>query len=153
MSLTHYAVRDWMTPIPDAIRPEDSVLMARQLMDAGGFRHLPVVAQDQVVGIVSDRDLRSVWPALLDDPGAAEQERRLASMPVRRIMTANPIVVGPHASLQDAVRLLIDLHVGALPVIEDGVLVGILSESDALRALLSTLDLLQGAKPRAVFGS
>jgi acetoin utilization protein AcuB len=138
-----------MTPVPDAIRPEDSLLMARQLMDSGGFRHLPVVVGEDVVGIVSDRDLRSAWPSFTDGLTAPERQRRLASIPVQRIMTANPIVVGTHARLSDAVRILIDQHVGALPVIDDGRLVGILSETDALRALMSALDLLSGARQRA----
>jgi acetoin utilization protein AcuB len=115
-------------------------------MDAGGFRHLPVVEQGRVIGIVSDRDLRSVWPSAVVPAGRKDVEEHIERLTVRQVMTQKPLVVGPHTSLADAARLLVDHGVGALPVLAGDEIVGILSESDALRALMSVLALIQGTR-------
>jgi acetoin utilization protein AcuB len=149
-----------MTPAPETVSPECSLLEARRVMDAGGFRHLPVVEGDVVVGIVSDRDLRSAWPAVAAIDGASgdphEMDRRLAGTRVDQIMTREPLVVGPHTSLADAARLLTERQVGALPVVSGRRIVGILSEADGLRALMSVLALLRGShragEPRVATG-
>jgi acetoin utilization protein AcuB len=151
MPASRFEVRDWMTPAPETVSPECSLLEARRIMDSGGFRHLPVVEGDRVLGIISDRDLRSASPPIADvgrsevlDPAATEA--RLEEAQVRQIMTQKLLIVGPHTSLADAARLLADHQVGALPVVADQEIVGILSESDALRALVSVLALLQGSR-------
>jgi acetoin utilization protein AcuB len=115
-------------------------------MDAGGFRHLPVTEQGRVIGIVSDRDLRSVWPSAAAAAGRKEMDEHLDRITVRQVMTQKPLVVGPHTSLADAARLLVDHGVGALPVLAGDEIIGILSESDALRALMSVLALIQGSR-------
>jgi acetoin utilization protein AcuB len=115
-------------------------------MDSGGFRHLPVVEHGRVIGIVSDRDLRSVWPSAATPAVGKEVEETLERLTVRQVMTQKPLVVGPHTSLADAARLLVDHGVGALPVLAGDEIVGILSESDALRALMSVLALIQGSR-------
>ncbi len=145
MPVSRFEVQDWMTPAPDTVAPDCTVVAARRTMDAGGFRHLPVVEQGRVIGIVSDRDLRSIWPSAMT-PERKGVEADLERVSVRHVMTQKPLVVGPHTSLADAVRLLVDHQVGALPVLAEDEIVGILSESDALRALLSVLTLIQSSR-------
>jgi acetoin utilization protein AcuB len=151
---SRFAVKDWMTPAPDTIGPERSVVEARRMMDAGGYRHLPVVEGARVIGIVSDRDLRSAWPSAALELNGDDANRVLDRTPVRRIMTQKPLVVGPHTSLADAARLLVDHQVGALPVMDGQQIIGILSEADALRAMVAALRLLRGSgrdqEPREV---
>lgn len=145
MPASYFAAKDWMTPAPETIGPDRPLAEARRLMDAGGFRHLPVVEGGRVIGIISDRDLRSAWPpAIAAD--RAETQRLIEQTPVRLIMTQKPLVVGPHTSLADAARLLVDHQVGALPVLDGEEIVGILSDIDALRALMSALYLLQSSR-------
>jgi acetoin utilization protein AcuB len=151
MPASRFEVRDWMTPAPETVSPDCSLLEAREAMDAGGFRHLPVVEADKIVGIVSDRDLRSASPPIsaLGRSGIIERstvEEVLAQIDVRQIMTQKLLVVGPHTSLADAARLLADHRVGALPVVSGHEIVGILSEEDALRALVSVLALLKSSR-------
>jgi acetoin utilization protein AcuB len=145
MPASRFEVRDWMTPVPETVSPECSLLEARRTMDSGGFRHLPVVDGESIVGIVSDRDLRSASPPRSEPNDPAQVEKRLAAVKVRQIMTPKPVVVGPHTSLADAARLLSDRQVGALPVVSGQEIVGILSETDALRALVSVLALLRSS--------
>lgn len=135
MSMSNYVVRTWMTPAPETIAPEDSIDEARRRMDRGDFRHLPVVEGRRVVGMISDRDLRSALP-VAHDLDLGEAARRVA---VRSIMCANPVVVSPNTTVAEAARLLIDLQIGALPVVEDQEIVGIFSEVDGLQALISCL--------------
>jgi len=146
MPASRFEVQDWMTPAPETVAPDCTVAVARRTMDSGGFRHLPVVEQGRVIGIVSDRDLRSVWPSAAVPAGRKDVEDHLERMTVRQVMTQKPLVVGPHTSLADAARLLVDHGVGALPVLAGDEIVGILSESDALRALMSVLALIQGSR-------
>jgi acetoin utilization protein AcuB len=146
MPVSRFEVQDWMTPAPETVDPECTVTAARRTMDAGGFRHLPVVEEGRVIGIVSDRDLRSAWRSIEPPAGRKEVETHLDRITVRQVMTQKPLVVGPHTSLADAARLLVDHGVGALPVLAGEEIVGILSESDALRALMSVLALIQGSR-------
>ena len=146
MPVSRFEVQEWMTPAPETAGPECTVLEARRMMDAGGFRHLPVVEQGRVIGIVSDRDLRTIWPSIVLSAGEKETESQLDRIAIRQIMTQKPLVVGPHTSLADATRLLVDHQVGALPVLSGDEIVGIFSESDALRALLAVLALIQNSR-------
>lgn len=137
MALSTYIVRRWMTPAPETIGPEASLQEARRLMDRGDFRHLPVVSGREVVGIISDRDLRSSLPPRSAGSGAAGPGDRLLA--VGSIMCRNPAVVSPNTPVGEAARLLIDLQIGALPVIDEGEIVGIFSQVDGLQALISAL--------------
>ena len=113
------------------IRRDATTETAWNLMKSRGIRHLPVVdAEGRLIGIVTDRDLRQV-------PFGPESVGRAVpvGLPIERIMTAAVISVRPDANLFEAARLMHEQKIGALPVVEDGRLVGILTETDLLRAL------------------
>lgn len=129
-------VRDAMTREPFTVRPDTPVDAVVALLKDRGFRHLPVVtAEGQLVGIVTDRDVvgRATASAswLPDD----EQASMLHDMHVAEIATEDPVHVSPDTSLRDAARLLLDLHVSCLPVVEGGLLVGVLTTSDVVRTV------------------
>lgn len=131
-------VREWMSPDPVAVSPDTSVAEARRLLTEKGFRHLPVVDGSELVGIVSDRDV-SINPRALR---AAVRNRSVADLldddrPVEAVMSGDPHVIGPDASLDEAARLLVSRHVNALPVVDDDHhLVGIVTSVDCLLASL-----------------
>jgi CBS domain-containing protein len=127
-----------MSPDPVSVSPDTSVGDARELLEAEGFRHLLVFADDRMIGIISDRDIGISTAALRDavrrhDVTALLDDER----PVESVMSAAPHVIGPDAPISEAARLLVSRHINALPVVEDnGEVVGIVTSVDCLLATL-----------------
>jgi nucleotide-binding universal stress UspA family protein/predicted transcriptional regulator len=114
-------VAHWMTSRPIRVTPEERLPQAVQLMQEHRFRSLPVVDDGKLVGIVTDRDIRT-------------NLNHLESLEVGEVMTTKVIAVSPHTSVWDAARLLSERKIGAMPVVDGGVLVGVISTSDLLKA-------------------
>lgn len=113
-------------------------MAAKALMDAEGIRHIPVVDDGRLVGIITDRDLQRHW-GYLD------------STLINVAMATDPVTVTPHATVEDAARILIQHRVRALPVVDQGRLVGILTTTDLLKALLEVLNGARAAaRPTAI---
>ncbi len=124
------------------VGPEDNILDAREKMTKHRVRHLPVVEEDMIlVGIVSDRDIRSAMPSTLLEGEAREQERNLISgHKIRDIMTKNPVTISPMGTIEDALLLMQRMRVGAFPVVDtQGRLKGIISIRDLMRAFINVL--------------
>jgi CBS domain-containing protein len=128
-------VRDRMTRVVATTHSEVPVMAAREVMRKRALRHLPVVDQrGRLVGIVTDRDLRQVVfaPTLRDR--APRINELLQALTVSDIMTRNVVAVRPGERIEHAARVMRERRLGALPVVERGRLVGILSEVDILAA-------------------
>ena len=120
-------VSDLMNDKPLTLGRGASLAEALDLMAREKNRHVVVVEEGAVVGILSDRDL-----ALFYDPVQMTQERwRQAS--VGQLMTPDPITVGSGTDIASAAKLLLSTAVSALPIVDNGALVGILSEKDFVR--------------------
>jgi CBS domain-containing protein len=119
-------IANWMSRSPACISPNDTLAAAKKLMDAGHFRRLPVVENDKLVGIITERDLRQHW-GYLD------------STKVNAAMTSDPVTVNPRNTAEDAAHLMLQHKIGGLPVVDNRKLVGILSTSDLIRALLNVI--------------
>ena len=132
-------VVDVMTKNPLVMTAEETISQAEGLMTENQIRQLPVVDGSALLGIVTDRDLRSfIAGSSLADP--AERARALRT-PVREIMTNEPLTLAPDDDLRDAVELLMEEKVGALPVVDEAEgLVGIVTYVDALRCFLNRID-------------
>jgi acetoin utilization protein AcuB len=125
-----------------AVSPDTVVLEARETMTENGIRHLPVVdSEDRLLGIVTDRDVRSAMPSvLLDDADSKEVRKRLARVTVKEIMTPDPVTIPPQYTIQDALLLIQKTRVGAFPVVDEtGRLTGIVSIRDLVRAFINVL--------------
>jgi acetoin utilization protein AcuB len=129
-----------MTADPITTTPDTSIQDAWKRMTEHRIRHLPVVDQGKLVGIVTDRDLRLVLPSPATTLEAHELTYLLDKLPVSEAMTADPITTGPSVPIPDAVRFLMRARIGAFPVVEDGRLVGILTRQDALKAFLAQVE-------------
>ena len=119
---------------------EASIFDAQQLMAENKCRHLPVVdADDRLIGIVTDRDIRSAMPfKFLKE--ANGQNEDISNLKVQDIMTKDPITISPTYTIQDALLLIQNSKVGALPVVDDDrQLRGIISVRDLLRAFINVL--------------
>lgn len=122
--------------------PEADVFDAYEKMTQNRIRHLPVIDADgRLIGIVTDRDIRSALPySMIKDPIRTAEAKKVKNLKVMDIMTADPKTIGPHHTIQDALVLIQDLRVGALPVVDkEGKLKGILSVRDLLRAFINVL--------------
>ena len=124
------------------IRPEATVLEAQKMMATHQIRHLPVIdGEDRLIGVVTDRDVRSILPYdCYKDPGCTEEQEKVAGLKIKDIMAVEPLTISPSDTIQDALLLIQEKHVGAFPVVDDtGKLKGIISVRDLLRAFTNVL--------------
>lgn len=118
-----------MTPDVVTVTPSTPLEEALDRARSRGIRHLPVVEDGRVAGVVTDRDLRL----------ALRAEAGRAPAAVGEVMTTPAITTTPETPVESAGQLLIRHRIGCLPVVEDGALVGILTESDLLRAFVELM--------------
>ena len=133
-------VSDHMTREVMTLEEKQSLREALTLQQRHKIRHIPVVADGRVVGILTDRDLKRASPSLLSGIDQKKYDELLDTIPVGQIMTRDPQSVTGATPLREAAKILIDRKFGALPVIENDLLVGIITEMDLLRALYEMLD-------------
>lgn len=131
-------VVDVMTKDPLTIGPSETVGEAEELMTENGIRQLPVVKNSDLIGIITDRDVRSFLAGSSVSP-PNEREQALRTQ-VSDLMTTNPLTLAPDDELQDAVELLVEQKIGGVPVVDaaEG-LVGIVTYVDVLRCFLNRL--------------
>lgn len=128
-------VREWMTKDPVVVAPTVSIKAAWRILQERRIRHLPVVEGGRLVGIVTDRDLRRVLPSPATSLEIHELNYLLDKLTVAEVMTKDVITTAPFVSVPEAARTLLRNRIGALPVMEGGALVGILTQTDVLEAL------------------
>ena len=124
------------------VDPDKTVFEAQELMANNRVRHLPVIdASQHLIGIVTDRDIRSAMPYhFIKESCSTEQREEICSLTVKDIMTRDPLTVSPTSTIQDALLMIQNSKVGALPVVDsNGKLSGILSVRDLLRAFINVL--------------
>ncbi|HUF41151.1 MAG TPA: CBS domain-containing protein [Verrucomicrobiae bacterium] len=127
-----------MTRDPLSVGPAETVGQADELMAENKIRQLPVVNGRELVGIITDRDIRSFLSAsLLYTPEARE---KALMTPVADVMTTEPLTLSPDDDLSEAVELLIDEKIGGIPVVDETEgLIGIVTYVDVLRCFLNRL--------------
>ena len=130
-------VRDIMSVEVTTLGRNDTLLLAKDIMNLGRIRHFPVVEDDEVVGVVSQRDLYRASLGTVMQYGEKAQRAFLESVAVKEVM-ADPIAIGPDATVRDAARLMLEHKIGCLPVLEDSRLVGIVTETDMLQVVADT---------------
>jgi CBS domain-containing protein len=129
------SVADWMSTPPITVAPSTSLEAAQRLMRQRHVRRLPVVAEGQLIGIVTWGDLRAAQPSAATALSMHEWRALLDKVTVAACMTPDPLAVAPGASVLEAARLILDHHVGGLPVVAHGSVVGVITESDLFRLL------------------
>jgi acetoin utilization protein AcuB len=142
-------VRDWMTGNLVTLSPEASVAEALTLCRKRRIRHIPILEDGRLVGIVSDRDLRDASPAL----GDPERARTLQEIRVADVMSREVITVHPQDSIENAAQQMYELKIESLPVVSEGAVadagstvaeeevLGIVTSSDVMRALVTLVGL------------
>jgi acetoin utilization protein AcuB len=130
-------VKDWMTRNPITITEDTSLTEASRLMKDNDIRRLPVVEHGKVVGIVTWGDIREASASNATSLTVFELGYLLKKLQVDRFMTRHPITVTPTTPISRAAQLMLEYKIGGLPVVENGKLVGILTESDIFRMLVT----------------
>lgn len=131
-------VQNWMTTDVVSVGPDTSLLKVGKLMKDHHIRRIPVVDENgQVVGIISDRDVRDASPSKATTLDMYEMHYLLAELKAKNIMTAKPITVKPTDTVEQAALIMLDNKVSGLPVVDDsGKIVGIISDHDVFKALV-----------------
>jgi CBS domain-containing protein len=129
-----------MTTPAITIPPATSIHAARTLMNERRIRRLPVMQDDRLVGIVTLGDLRSAEPP----DGSPLSKEQIASLldklPVSEVMSRAVFIVSPGTPIREAAGMMLVHRVSGLPVVHDGAVIGMITESDIFRMLVRTLE-------------
>ncbi len=137
-------VREWMSGAPRTVNSKTPVMEAMQMLRDGGFRRLPVVEGDRLIGIVTDRDLKDATPSKATTLSIYELNYLLTKLTVREVMTKEVLSVHPDDPVERAALLMEEHKISGLPVVGDEGLVGIITISDILEAFVTVLGLREG---------
>jgi acetoin utilization protein AcuB len=130
-------VKKYMSLDPIVIGPDTTLPEAHQLMKAAGVRRLPVVASGVMVGLITLEDIRDASPDESASLSIYELNYELANLSIGQVMTPDPISVSATATIQEASNLMLAHGISGLPVVEGSTLVGIITESDIFRLLVT----------------
>jgi CBS domain-containing protein len=131
-------VRLLMSQDPATLGRNETLDLAESIMNLGRIRHMPVVDDGKIVGIVSQRDLfRSALITALGF-GRKTTSALIKTIKIKEVMTEHVITISPEATVKEAARVMIDKKIGCLPVVEDQKLIGLLTETDILRYVMES---------------
>lgn len=130
-------VSEIMMKGPVTLNSDDILDLANDIMQLGRIRHIPILDNGKVVGVLSQRNL--FQSALVAAMGMRPQERKdhLKAIRVRNVMSAPVITVQPETGVKEAARIMVEKKIGCLPVMENDSLVGLVTESDILRYVVN----------------
>lgn len=137
-------VSHWMTRKVYTVSPDDSVTDAVKLMKEKSIKHVPVVKDDKLRGIISDRDIKEYSPSKATSLDMYELHYLLAKGRVKEMMKTKVITTTPGTPVEDAAVTMYDQNIGCLPVVEAGKLVGIISDRDIFRVLIGVTGVRHG---------
>ncbi|MGZ3494493.1 MAG: CBS and ACT domain-containing protein [Thermodesulfobacteriota bacterium] len=132
-------IRDMMTKNPMTVDSETLVIDAQKIMKENNIRRLPVVDKGKLLGIITKHDLLEASPSPATSLSVHELNYLLSKMKVKEIMKKNPVTLAPDTPFEEALKIGQDKRIGSFPVVENGKLVGIATESDIVRFLTRAL--------------
>lgn len=131
-------VRNWMTPNPITVSPDTPILDAQKLMNDNKIRRLPVVdKKGRILGIVTLRNILEAKPSEATTLSVHEMQYLVSKLTVSHVMRKDVFTVSPDDLVMDVIKIGQERGIGAFPVVEGGKLVGIATESEIFRAMLS----------------
>jgi acetoin utilization protein AcuB len=139
-------VREWMTEKVITVTPDISMMKASRLMKEHNIHRLPVLDErGSLLGIISDRDIKEASPSKATTLDMHELYYLLSEIKVRDIMTKNPLSVHGDDSVEQAAILMVERHIGGLPVVDDkGRLIGIITDSDIFKVFINITGAIHG---------
>ncbi len=140
MAKNDWKVSRWMSTNLKTVAPGDGLADAFELMKENRIRHVPVVDKGKLVGLISDRDLRSYLPTRRQlEEGASVYCGALIDTLINEVMTRRPLTISKEVSLQEAAAIMCREKIGALPICSNGVLQGIVTAEDLLWAFVENI--------------
>lgn len=136
-------VSDIMTPTPLTLEPSASLYDARALMYEKRIRHIPIVQQGNLLGLISQRDVLAAEHSSLLNIEAEKRLENEKSIRVSDFMKINLVSIDPKASMRKAALYIQKHKLGCLPVVEDEKLVGIITDSDFVNVAINLLELAE----------
>ncbi len=130
-------VREIMVTEVVTLHVDEELSLASDIMNLARIRHLPIVEGENLVGIISQRDLFKASLASVMGYDYAETRDHLKSVAIREAMVKKVIIVDPDTEIQEAGRIMLEKKIGCLPVVRDKRLVGMVTETDILRCFLT----------------
>jgi CBS domain-containing membrane protein len=127
------AVREIMTGSPVTLKPADTLDLANDVISLGRIRHIPVVEDGRLVGLLSERDLIGAAATTIFGLKQKRKSALLKTVLIKDVMKKRVISVKPDTPIKDAAHLMADKKIGCVPVVESGTLVGLLTTTDILR--------------------
>jgi CBS domain-containing membrane protein len=118
---------------PVTLKPEDSLDLANDVISLGRIRHIPVVQDGRLVGMITERDLIGAAASKIFGLKQASKSALLKTVMIKDVMKKRVITVAPDTPIKDAVHLMADKKIGCVPVVSDGVVVGLVTTTDVLR--------------------
>lgn len=145
-------IENWMSKNVITVDEDESIMDASQLMREKNVRRLPVVSKGgDLVGIISDRDLKEASPSKATTLDVHELYYLLSKLKVKEVMTKKPVTVSPNHTVEKAAMIMLEKKISGLPVLnEKNALVGILTQNDVFRVLTSITGVYQGGISFAV---
>jgi len=134
-------IKDVMTKNPVTIDSETLVLDAQKIMKENNIRRLPIVDKGKLVGIITQHDLLEASPSPATSLSIHELNYLLAKMKVKEIMKKNPVTITPDTPFEEALKIGQEKKIGSFPVVDNGKLIGIATESDIVRFMTHALGL------------
>ena len=128
-------IKEIMTTRVATVSMDDRLNVIKAIFEQAHFRHLLVVEEEVLVGVISDRDLLRALSPYLDTDAEMNRDTETLNRRAHQIMSRQPITISPESSLQAASAIMLEQHVSCLPVLENGALVGIVSWKDLLRVM------------------
>jgi len=137
-------VSEWMSRKVFTVSPESSISDALTLMKEKKIKHVPVVKDERLKGIISDRDIKEFSPSKATTLDVYELHYLLATSKVKDLMKTKIITTTPDTPVEEAAMLMYDREIGSLPVLDDGKLVGIISDRDIFKVLVDITGVRHG---------
>ncbi|WP_033136765.1 CBS domain-containing protein [Aeromonas finlandensis] len=131
-------IRDIMTTRVATVSMDDRLNVVRDIFEQAHFRHLLVLEEEELVGVISDRDLFRAISPYLDSEAEMSRDTETLNKRAHQIMSRQLITIAPNLSVRDGVKLMLEKGVSCLPVLENGALVGIISWKDFLKVALES---------------
>lgn len=125
--------REIMMGSPVTLKPEDTLDLANDVISLGRIRHIPIVDGSRLVGIVTERNLIGAAAAHIFGLKHKSKSALLKTVLIKEVMKKRVITVAPDTPIKDVAQLMADKKIGCLPVVSDGMVVGLVTTTDILR--------------------
>jgi len=132
-------IREIMTTEVVSLQETDNMLDASMIFARSSLRHLPVLRDTVLVGVVTERDVKRFAPGLLSGVTSEQYNLALETTAISRVMTRDPMTLKPEQEVIDAAEIFVSKRFGCLPVVDNGKLVGIVTRSNMLRLMVKML--------------